>query len=82
MIERLKEINGIEPMPSQANFIMCRVEDSRKVTLELLKRDFFIKDCYGKMGIPSRNYIRISVRSREENEQILKALKEVFLKKS
>ena len=82
MIERLKEINGIEPMPSQANFIMCRVEDSRKVTLELLKRDFFIKDCYGKMGIPSRNYIRISVKSREENEQILKALKEVFLKKS
>ncbi len=78
LIDELSKIEGVEVFPSQANFVLCRVENSKEVALRLLKRGIFIKDCYGKLGIDEPKYIRISVRNREDNEKLIKSIKETM----
>ncbi len=78
LIDELSKIEGVEVFPSQANFVLCRVENSKEVALRLLNRGIFIKDCYGKLGIDEPKYIRISVRNREDNEKLIRSIKETM----
>ena len=75
--ERLKEIKGLEPVPSRGNFMLVRSAMSpRMVFKELLQRDILIRDvsAYPMLG----DYFRISVGTPEENDQLLAALREIF----
>jgi len=66
--------------PSQANYLLCRLvdgTDSRKLAAQLLDdRRIFIKDLSGKSGFPSDGqFIRLAVRTTEENDQLTAALR-------
>ena len=75
--ERLKEIKGLEPVPSRGNFILVRSAMSPRLVFdELLRCDILIRDvsAYPMLG----NYFRISVGTPEENDQLLASLREIF----
>jgi len=75
--ERLKEIKGVEPVPSQGNFMLVRSAISpRLVYDELLRRDILIRDVSSYPMLS--DYFRISVGTPEENEQLLASLREIF----
>ena len=75
----LKAIEGLTVYPSQANYLMCRLDGgwtATELTVQLLeKKDILIKDLSGKKGL-NGEYIRLAVRRPEENERLLAALRE------
>jgi histidinol-phosphate aminotransferase len=77
--EELTTIPWLEPLPSQANFILCRVKgrDSRTVADALLQRGILIRQFSGRQmrGDSAGGYIRISVGRPQENITLLAALK-------
>lgn len=66
---------GIEPLPSETNFILCRLKqlDSATVADRLARVGILVRDCRSFTGLGDR-YIRVAVRSRQENYQLLAAL--------
>nr|MCR5267512.1 aminotransferase class I/II-fold pyridoxal phosphate-dependent enzyme [Lachnospiraceae bacterium] len=76
-IEKLKEIQGIRALPSQANYVMVELTNgifAKTLTRNLLVRhNIFIKDLSGK--IKSGRYIRLAIMDREKNDRLLEALK-------
>jgi histidinol-phosphate aminotransferase len=72
----LRQIDGLEPVPSRANFMLVRSElNPRFVFAELLRRDILVRDV-SKYPMLS-NYFRFSVGTTNENEQLLSALHEI-----
>lgn len=77
--KELQKIKYIEPYKSQANYIMCKLidEDSTDLANYLIKNySILIKDLKNKKGFENKNYIRLAVKSKEDNDEIIKALKE------
>jgi len=76
----LEKSGLLEPMPSSANYLCCRVKDStgitaRALTESLLTRGFFIKDLTGKNGIPKNSeYIRIAVQNPMDDDALVDEL--------
>ena len=74
----LKKIPYLRVIPSQANYFLCEVTDtysSQELTEILLNRhNILIKDCNNKTGLQGKNYIRIAIRTSEENDLLIKAL--------
>ena len=72
----LKQIEGIRPILSQANYIMAELTGSvstTKLTANLLiKHNLFIKDLSSK--IKKGQYVRFAVRNMEDNDKLLIAL--------
>ena len=80
--EDLKGITQLRVFPSQANFIMCEILDgcsSTQLTEMLLNRyDILIKDLSEKDEFQGKNYIRLAVKSEEENKQLTEAMKHIL----
>ena len=77
MYGALKEIKGLEPVRSRANFMLLRSAISPRLVFdELLRRDILIRDvsAYPLLG----DYFRVSVGTPEENDQLLASLREIF----
>lgn len=62
---------GITVFPGEANFLL--VHSGRDLYNELLRQEILIRDCGNFRGL-SKGYYRIAVKSREENELLLRAL--------
>lgn len=81
--KELSEVGFLHVYPSQANYFLCEVKDpytSYSLTLGLLS-DFniLIKDCSGKKGFGNgKQYVRIAIRDRKDNEALVKALKSMI----
>ena len=77
----LRQIPFLRVLPSQANFFMCEVlppYGSLELTERLLSEyDILIKDCSRKKAMKGRQFIRLAVRSREDNERLVQALNEL-----
>jgi histidinol-phosphate/aromatic aminotransferase/cobyric acid decarboxylase-like protein len=76
-LARLREVSYLTAFDSEANYIMCELKDgrdSRKIAEELLEENILIKDLTGKIG-NGRQYIRLAVRTEEENAELVEALK-------
>ncbi len=72
----LKKIDGIHPLPSDANYILIKTDfDNEMLFQNLLKKGILVRMCdnYANLG---HQYIRIAVKKDEDNEKLLKALKE------
>ena len=77
LLASLKEIKGITPVASRANFILVRsVIDPQQVFAELIQRDILIRDVSGYPMLS--DYVRFSVGTPEENDLLLAALREIF----
>ena len=77
----LREIPYMRVLPTQANYFCIELTDkysSAELTKLLLERyNIMVKDCDSKNGLKGRNFIRISVRSQQDNDQLIAALKEL-----
>lgn len=76
METRLRE-TGIVYYPSQANYILLK--SPYPLFDELKKRGFLIRDCSNYRGL-TKEYYRIAVKKREENEKLMEALAAIYNK--
>ena len=80
MSERLAGFPFLTPWPSQANYIMCRVDGMSSADLaNLLLRDddIYIKDLSTKDGFAGQSYIRVAVRDEADNQALYVALEKI-----
>ncbi|MDO5127017.1 MAG: aminotransferase class I/II-fold pyridoxal phosphate-dependent enzyme [Eubacteriales bacterium] len=79
---RLAQIKSLRVIPTQANFVLCEVLGNLSSTelTERLLNDYniFIKDLSTKKGFDGRNYIRLAVRTTEDNDRLVDALAEIL----
>jgi len=68
---------GLEPLPSEVNFILCRVDDAATLCGELLARGIAARNCDSFTGLEHNRYVRFAVRTHAENERLLAALREI-----
>ena len=77
----LSAIESLKVIPSLANFALVELPNgftAEEVTCILLIRyGIYVRNCDDKIGLTG-NYIRIASRSVEENNLVIKALKEMF----
>ena len=70
-------IPGIRVIPSEANYIMVELTkgtSSRELTKRLVvDYNLLVKDLYKKVG--GKNYLRLAVRTAEDNNKLLEALR-------
>jgi len=75
----LKEITYLRVIESEANYFLIEVLNKYSATelayLLMKKYNILIKDCSNKKPFKDRNFIRIAVRSKKENQIIVNALK-------
>ena len=83
-ISALRELNIADVYDSQANFLLMnfRDEDSTQLAIDLLGDDIFIKDLRTKDSFAGTNFVRIAIKSEEENNQLIEAFKRAFNGKS
>lgn len=81
-VDKLNEIKGLRVFPSQANYVMCHLDNgmsSRHLADVMLnKYNILIKDLSGKEGLKGGNYIRLSVKTDEENDVVVNVLKDML----
>lgn len=83
LILGLAQIPGLAVFPSQANYVLCRLEApiSTQVLAERLldERRLLIKDLTGKKGFPEGGkYLRFAVRDGDDNERLLGGLTHIL----
>lgn len=85
LYEQVSRINGYEPFKPDANFMLIKVKNlglnSADFKKTMLERGFLIRDC-SSFGEEFSNYIRIAVKNRDLNNNLLKAFKTVSEEKS
>jgi histidinol-phosphate aminotransferase len=76
LFQELGELPGVRPYPSQANFILFRVPDSRKVFDGLLKQGILIRDVshYPLLA----NCLRVTVGLESENDAFLEGMRKTL----
>lgn len=74
--EALSEIECMETLESDANFLLCRLKHGKASALQsyLAERGFYIRTCEDFYGL-DESYIRLAIRRQEENENLLEAIK-------
>lgn len=76
LLAALHTIGGLEPFPSDANFILMRVHDGRAAELKMaLERRGILLRYYSKPRL--RDCVRISVGTPEQNDRAIQALREI-----
>lgn len=75
---KLQRIPYLRVIPSQANYFLCEVTDkysSKELSKLLLdKANILIKDCGAKAAFSGRDYVRIAVRGKEDNDSLVDIL--------
>ena len=66
---------GIKVWPSEANYLLLRTDTD--LYGEMLERRILIRDCSNYTGL-EKGYYRIAVKTAEENDLFLTALKEII----
>jgi len=76
LFAELSRIDGLAPVASEANFIVVKsATDPKRIFNELLKRDVLIRDVSGYPML--KEYFRFSVGTPEQNDYVLKAIREI-----
>jgi histidinol-phosphate aminotransferase len=76
LFEELSKIPGLVPVASRGNFMVVKsATDPKRIFTELLARDILIRDVSGYPMLSE--YFRFSVGTPEQNDYVLKAIREV-----
>ena len=71
---------GLVPLPSSVNFILVNIEpsglDSDVLAERTMAKGVLVRDCQS-FGL-GKGYIRVAVRNRIENEQLIAALEQAL----
>jgi len=73
LLRELQALPGVEPFPSEANMILARVPDAKRVFEGMRVRGVLIKNVSGLHPLLA-NCVRITIGTPEENPQTLAAL--------
>lgn len=75
LFDQLADLPGLFPLPSEANFLLCRLEGigSGELADRLARVGILVRDCRSFEGMGDR-FIRVAVRSRRENYHLVAAL--------
>jgi threonine-phosphate decarboxylase len=81
LLTELRLLPGVETLTGAANFILVKFmsADTYSIREKLGLRSMLVRDCSTFPGLDSR-YIRIAVRTRRENDRLIKALREILIK--
>ena len=78
---KLREISFLRVMPSQANYFLCEIlppKNAGQLVLTMLKKyNILVRNCSDKQGFDGKQYMRIAVRSHEDNARFIAAFKEL-----
>ena len=77
MQRQLAAMPGITPMPSAANYLLVRANQSLVFLREALERHhrILLRDCRSFEGLGD-TWLRIGLQSRRNNRRIVRALRE------
>ncbi len=79
--KKLKGISFLRVMPSQANYFLCEIlppKNANELVLKMLKKyNILVRDCSDKLGFDGKQYMRIAVRSHEDNSRLVSAFREL-----
>lgn len=78
---KLKQLPILHAIPSQANYVMCEIIDGTQsidMACYLLRKNILIKDLSEKIG-NGKQYIRLAIRRKEENDYLIKCLEKYML---
>lgn len=82
LVAALAELEGLRVFPTQANFVLVELlggMNARELTQKLLtEHDILIKDLSAKIQKDGRQFVRIAVRSAEDNARLVYALHHVY----
>lgn len=78
LFEQLNSLNGLNPFPSSANFLLVETEYPSSQLQEILLKQYqlLIRDCLSFPELGDR-YFRVAVRTEAENNRLIKALSEL-----
>jgi threonine-phosphate decarboxylase len=78
LYDGLSKIRGIQPFQPSVNFILVKIHNAEMTSSgiqdHLIKDNIIIRDCSNFVGL-SNKYFRVAVKTREENQKLLSALK-------
>lgn len=87
----LSLIPGIRVFPSEANFVMCVLEersardfgitDATDLVVRLQTAGFALRDLTGIPGIEANRYFLVCIRSHEENEKLISTLRNIIVER-
>jgi threonine-phosphate decarboxylase len=80
VFDRLSEFKQLKVYPSSANFLLAEITygmSAMDLRDRLMHQRLLIRDCSNFMGLTPR-FFRIAVRTTEENEKLLRALKRIL----
>ena len=82
-IADLNKIDFLHVMPTQANYVFCQVKQpftATDVVLRMLKdHNILMSNCRAKKGLQGDCWMRIAVRTKEDNKRLVGALKTLQL---
>ena len=80
----LRSIPFLRVIPTQANYFLCEVDatiSSSQLAIRLLREaNILVKDCAYKKAFEGKNYVRIAVRNKRENDALISALRALSTK--
>ena len=79
----LTKISFIDTYKSEANYFLCQVVNkytAKELSEKLIEHNIYIKDLTGKIGFEGKNYIRIAVRDKFDNDEMIRILREWDIK--
>lgn len=80
LTNELSQIESFRQYPADANFILINIKDTGFTAAQLkdkmLKKGILIRDCSSFRGLDDC-HIRVAVKTRQENERLVEAFKEI-----
>jgi len=82
LLTELACLPGLRPIESGGNFVLCEVRppwSASTLGKRLLSEHWLlVKDCTGKAGLGQGQYIRVAIKSEQENAALIQALRELM----
>ena len=80
-LSKLCEIPFIHVMPTQANFVLCEVQEPF-TSMEIVKRmlrehDILLSACNAKKGLQGGRFLRIAIRGHQDNARLIEAFRQL-----
>lgn len=82
LARQLRNLPGIKLFDSAANFFLIKLQPEQisasKLTDQLAQRGILVRPCDDFVGLEKERFIRIAIRKQEENNYLVKVLKELL----
>jgi adenosylcobyric acid synthase len=78
-IQGVQSIKGLIPYPSDSNFFLieCTEQNAERLAASLGHSGFLVRVCHGFDGLDAKSYLRTAVRTRSENDELLRVLSDL-----